>query len=1177
MATGMVARVGTTHLSVRVPWHDSGWNGSICSDPSSNASCILLKNVSELRDDAYEIENAGRPLDDLNLKHVGCALERGTFMSSHAYGVVREHPYRYNEALRGKIAPTQLTIPAFGVHAIPYFWLNRKTIDTVVNDFDVDYDDEREQFADKVLGFEPDWVLHGDNQKALIERFFQEVSVSESLVFFYAKHSPLDHLRTGGYLLVGAALIIGEELPGWWRTHSPTPFPNHMWETNIQHSLRPDGRGGILMPVAELAQRDVMGIDVRDALAWAPLGGREFIYVTEHVSADSAIEALEKLFNAAQQCRELGLEIPEVSLEWIAERIGAVWKMRGPAPGLGAVLTALRVPYGEAAGRAITRSTPSGIDPWDYLADVMNSPDKHPESARWIPDTHRRVWATLGQEKLDFLRLLSRFQMSGDQASMLLARKTEISFGYRQMLADPYLAHILTAGSPGPVPLDAIDRGCFPKPAIRTSFPLAEPSAMRDASDRRRIRALIVDILEAAAEEGNTLLPLDRVLEKSETAALAEKCPVSEEILTAHGLHPEQLTYNPESPYWPPFVGARMQDGTAALKLARLETTAFLIREGVKELLRRPRAEAPADLEATLDDVLSGPPTGGSDDADAELRARAEKKAALAEIYAAPLSILNGRAGTGKTTLIRALVARPEIRMGRVLLLAPTGKARVQLQQKARFEAQTIAQFLSRYDRYDGDSGKYLIASGKPKPPRYNTVVIDESSMLTEEQFAAVLDALMIPDRLILVGDPRQLPPIGSGRPFVDLITRLITAQEVPSFPRILPGYAELTELRRQQGEVRDDLKLAAWFTGDEIPPGFDEVWDNLRAGSPMSNLAAVSWSGRRPAEVIDAVIADELSISAADSSAGFETSYGGQRSEKGVTFPKGSHGAAPRAEYWQILSPTRGHAWGTVETNRHFKLKYRQRALDRALLPRSSRTTPRPIGAERIVLGDKVMNNVNARRKPYPDGSGLGYVANGEIGIVVGGLGKPGQAPKYTNIEFSSQIGTTYGYVGDSDDDPTLELAWSITIHKSQGSEFKKVFVVLPASARTLSREMLYTALTRQEERVVLLHEAPLDDLLDLSTSTGSETARRLTDLFFPPDPILVNFPDGRPAGKLDRRLIHAGENSILVRSKNEVIITQILEQLAPGMWQYERPINLNGKIMNPGPDFTITTSERT
>ena len=100
-----------------------------------------------------------------------------------------------------------------------------------------------------------------------------------------------------------------------------------------------------------------------------------------------------------------------------------------------------------------------------------------------------------------FLRLLSRFQLTGDQATVLLSRKTELPFDYRQMLADPYLAHILTVGSPAAVDLGAIDRGCFPKPAIRTSFPLAEPSVMRDAADRRRIRALVVEVWKRQQKE----------------------------------------------------------------------------------------------------------------------------------------------------------------------------------------------------------------------------------------------------------------------------------------------------------------------------------------------------------------------------------------------------------------------------------------------------------------------------------------------------------------------------------------------------------------------------------------------------------------------------------------------------------------------------------------------------
>jgi hypothetical protein len=75
------------HLSVRVPWHDAGWAGTVCRDPLGNASCVLLKNVSEQRRDMYEAEHAGAPLDDLDLTKVGCVTERGTFLSPRPYEI----------------------------------------------------------------------------------------------------------------------------------------------------------------------------------------------------------------------------------------------------------------------------------------------------------------------------------------------------------------------------------------------------------------------------------------------------------------------------------------------------------------------------------------------------------------------------------------------------------------------------------------------------------------------------------------------------------------------------------------------------------------------------------------------------------------------------------------------------------------------------------------------------------------------------------------------------------------------------------------------------------------------------------------------------------------------------------------------------------------------------------
>jgi ATP-dependent exoDNAse (exonuclease V) alpha subunit len=107
----------------------------------------------------------------------------------------------------------------------------------------------------------------------------------------------------------------------------------------------------------------------------------------------------------------------------------------------------------------------------------------------------------------------------------------------------------------------------------------------------------------------------------------------------------------------------------------------------------------------------------------------------------------------------------------------------------------TIAQFLSP-DRYDGSTGCYQL-SDKPVEAGARTVIIDEASMLTEEMLAALIQALKGVDRLILIGDPRQLPPIGAGRPFVDIVKHLSPEGVSERFPRVGPGYAELTIRRR--------------------------------------------------------------------------------------------------------------------------------------------------------------------------------------------------------------------------------------------------------------------------------------------------------------------------------------------------------------------------------------------
>ncbi len=199
-----------------------------------------------------------------------------------------------------------------------------------------------------------------------------------------------------------------------------------------------------------------------------------------------------------------------------------------------------------------------------------------------------------------------------------------------------------------------------------------------------------------------------------------------------------------------------------------------------------------------------------------------------------------------KTSVLGILCAKPEIRNDGLLLLAPTGKARVRMQELAggnSAKALTIAQFLNQNDRYDGQTGRYFI-SDRPKATGFGTVIVDESSMLTEDMLGALFDSLTGVKRFILVGDPSQLPPIGAGRPFVDIVAKLRPADYESRFPRVAPGYAELTIERRQIGCERPDLRLARWFSSASPSVGEDDVFHYGPDAHPYTALCSVGEGG---------------------------------------------------------------------------------------------------------------------------------------------------------------------------------------------------------------------------------------------------------------------------------------------------------------------------------------------
>jgi hypothetical protein len=242
-----------------------------------------------------------------------------------------------------------------------------------------------------------------------------------------------------------------------------------------------------------------------------------------------------------------------------------------------------------------------------------------------------------------------------------------------------------------------------------------------------------------------------------------------------------------------------------------------------------------ADWPASLNEHL--PEDDGSV---RENKARKEKAAALAELAASRFSVLVGPAGTGKTSILRTLLNEPGIKNGGVLLLAPTGKARVRMQTQTEHPAQTIAQFLLRLHRYNGATGAYFINPGADGATQFKTVIVDESSMLTEDQLAALLDGIKGAERVVLVGDPGQLPPIGAGRPFADLVEALRPAESC--WPRVAAGYAELTQRMRQdqRGGIEPlDLQFAEFFSGRVADDG---ILHHLTIKPDGERLRCVRW-----------------------------------------------------------------------------------------------------------------------------------------------------------------------------------------------------------------------------------------------------------------------------------------------------------------------------------------------
>ncbi|MGR4000339.1 MAG: AAA family ATPase [Alphaproteobacteria bacterium] len=767
---------------------------------------------------------------------------------------------------------------------------------------------------------------------------------------------------------------------------------------------------------------------------------------------------------------------------------------------------------------ALSDEIEENADPWPMIDSIFSGNRNPPKASPDITEMFRKRWRHMKQEplRLDFLKLLARMEMTKDQAIRAL------EFNEKEILDNPYRLFEEDRTKEEPISFNTVEQGLYPGEEVAVAHPLPRSCdpALREYDNVQRLRAVCVKILEENATRGHTLSPMNEVKGIARNLPVARKIPLDEEIVDIC------------RDDFDPIVSVVGNKNDMTIQLDRYAESKKLLQAAVDERLQNAPTKTAIDWRELVDKKFG---KLKKDDKDEE-RARKEKAIALGHLANSRIAVLIGPAGTGKTTVLHLLLEQREIVGNLLLLLAPTGKARVRLGQGG----QTIAQFLLRLNRYDVNTGRYFTNSDAGKIEA-TTCVVDESSMLTEDMLVAIVDALPPNCRLILVGDPYQLPPIGAGCPFVDIIEYL-------QHKKNRSGVGELTIPRRQIGEgekstpvlTRADVQLAAIFSGRPLPPGEDEIITNAIKGIGDDTVKYRRWDSLADlANLIDKVLAEELGGTGEGLIQAFEESLGATRKTKNEkVYLEFDRDIAHKVSQWQILSVNRNGPGGSIFLNRSIKEQWRSNRLHQSVnAPRYKdwmRFT-KPRGPERIVYGDKVICVRNHQREPWIYSEKVRgeseFLANGEIGIVTGQKKWGKSSPKFTWVEFADRSDRRFSFISSDfseEDQPHLDLAYALTVHKAQGSEFDSVIVVLPSHSRLISREMLYTALTRQKRRIWILHQGSFDRFLDLRQYRASDMAARLTNLFH--------------TTAYKERLIHRTLRGEMVRSKNELVIANIL-----------------------------------
>jgi len=1159
------------HLTVRMAWHDNNWNGKVCCDPEGNTYCTGAHSLLSGRIEKQKnlaLENAAKDqyvADKFNSNNVPPCYWSINAFSDRDFKVEHHHAFR-----RVK-------------HTIP---------DTVKP-----YSVFTWPFKLSFVHTEEDKRVHGDYWPDLEQRikdFTGKFKKDESIIFFYANYDNPVSADDMKYLLLGASVVnevvMPEHFPftkqelermGKGKAGSPMKnFPTLNWSIQVTHQ----NDKAVLLPYKEYIKHveqypeEFEKLNDIKVVIDEPSLVRSFKYVAMDIDDDKCLYLLYKLRKAIFKVREHNRQVVTHNLEEEEKRLDAmiemVWKSRGIYPSLQKVLKYFLKKDCTALSNAIKSILTKDFDLMDCFDDITNN--KIPKELNNYADDFDDL---LGKPEFKrhykaFLKL-SLFNLTEHQIKRIITEyHKEIIKGLEN---NPYLIYEYYEPDPPKNELDIPDLVDEPIDVYKIDVGMIPDSRfvkrhrkiqnIRESSPER-IRSLIIEYLWSLEGSGHTYDNLRSIIKNIKEHPLIFHTQASidengildlEDVYKSH--FQERLHIEPVE-----------QEKYIYLKeLYRAEER---IKEKIEKLInRKPHPDTSPDFKKHIDDSVADLKKKIKDFD--ETLFRAERQKLYENIFSRSLFLLTGKPGSGKTYEISHIIKHLKSLNQGLEILAPTGKAALRISENIKnntgldIKADTI-------DRYIFEKGFWwayedwdrLHDLPENEKLTVTNLIIDESSMIDLQKLYILFSIIKFtdeyPKRIIFVGDENQLPPIGFGKPFHDIISHIVSKETLfekhyihlatncrqendlniiklaEAFSDKTRYFEESLNLLYKKGKVSDGLEIYYWKTKEELQKAIKERIKSLmieelthevtNIDKRINEETAVAKKEylKKRKDLLERALKSGTNIQQFNLLHGlYENGY--------VPFVDYDFRKTLMLENLQLLSPYRPGFFGILGLNKLIQKEFRDTSF------KDTDTA--------FYHADKLIRVSNYYRG-YGRNKSL-ILSNGSIGVI---NNHKGGKTKYYFRDADKPLEWV-------DDEEQFDLAYSITVHKAQGSDFSNVFLVIPNKLNMLNKELIYTALTRSKQRLFLFIYDEKENLLVKSKGVSALLTRQSSIFEKPEDKLLKYYP-------------RKGDKP--VRSKGEYIIHKALQR--SGLkFEYEEELRLEKLTYPIYPDFVIKLEDGT